>query len=131
LIVTALVIRLVVPPLSVRVRLLKVKVAALIASENVTSTESTGVFLGFGVTAAIVEIQLQIAQVEAELGKALASLARAVGSQINEHPPAPAPDEDASATPAPPPQPPPAASPFRTRPAGATDTDRAGPPLPR
>jgi len=35
------------------------------------------------------QIELQIAQVEAELGKALASLERAVGCQINEHPPKP------------------------------------------
>jgi outer membrane protein TolC len=35
------------------------------------------------------QIEIQIAQVEAELGKALASLERAVGCQINEHPPEP------------------------------------------
>jgi outer membrane protein, heavy metal efflux system len=35
------------------------------------------------------QIEIQIAQVEAELGKALASLERAVGCQINEHPPIP------------------------------------------
>src|SRR5215472_15973775 len=35
----------------------------------------------------VLQIQLQVAQVEAELGKALASLERAVGTQINEHPP--------------------------------------------
>lgn len=34
----------------------------------------------------VLQIQLQVAQVEAELGKALASLERAVGSQINGHP---------------------------------------------
>jgi cobalt-zinc-cadmium efflux system outer membrane protein len=34
-----------------------------------------------------VQVQLQIAQVEAELAKALAALERAVGTQINEHPP--------------------------------------------
>jgi outer membrane protein, heavy metal efflux system len=79
----------------------------------------------------VLQIQLQIAQVEAELGKALASLERAVGSQINEHPPASAPDRGRSATPAPPPEPPAAGSPFRTRPAEATNTDRAGPPEPR
>ena len=39
----------------------------------------------------VLQIELQVAQVEAELGKALASLERAVGLQINEHPPAPAP----------------------------------------
>ena len=36
----------------------------------------------------VLQVQLQVAQVEAELGKALASLERAVGCQINEHPPA-------------------------------------------
>ena len=35
----------------------------------------------------LLQVQLQIAQVEAELAKALAALERAVGSQINEHPP--------------------------------------------
>jgi outer membrane protein, heavy metal efflux system len=35
-----------------------------------------------------VQVQLQIAQVEAELAKALAALERAVGTQINESPPA-------------------------------------------
>lgn len=34
----------------------------------------------------VLQIQLQVAQVESDLGKALASLERAVGSQINEHP---------------------------------------------
>ena len=36
----------------------------------------------------VLQIELQVAQVEAELGKALASLERAVGFQLNEHPPA-------------------------------------------
>jgi cobalt-zinc-cadmium efflux system outer membrane protein len=35
----------------------------------------------------VLQVQLQIAQVEAELAKALAALERAVGCQINEHPP--------------------------------------------
>ena len=38
----------------------------------------------------VLQVQLQIAQVEAELAKALAALERAVGCQINEHPPTPA-----------------------------------------
>jgi outer membrane protein TolC len=38
-----------------------------------------------------VQVQLQIVQVEAELAKALAALERAVGTQINEHPPAQSP----------------------------------------
>jgi outer membrane protein TolC len=49
----------------------------------------------------VLQIQLQVAQVEAELGKALASLERAVGLQLNDHPPAPVP------APAPAPAPPP------------------------
>ena len=39
----------------------------------------------------VLQIQLQIAQVETELGKALASLERAVGVQLNQHPPGPPP----------------------------------------
>jgi outer membrane protein TolC len=78
----------------------------------------------------VLQIHLQIAQVQAELGKALAMLERAVGSQINDHPPSPAPHEAATTTPAPPPQPL-AASPFRTPPADATATERAGTPQPR
>jgi outer membrane protein TolC len=35
----------------------------------------------------VLQVQLQIAQVEAELGKALAGLERAVGCEINQHPP--------------------------------------------
>jgi outer membrane protein, heavy metal efflux system len=35
----------------------------------------------------VLQVELQVVQVEAELGKALASLERAVGCQINEHPP--------------------------------------------
>jgi outer membrane protein TolC len=35
----------------------------------------------------VLQIQLQVAQVEGELGKALAALERAVGTEINEHPP--------------------------------------------
>jgi outer membrane protein TolC len=35
----------------------------------------------------VLQVELQIAQVEAELGKTLASLERAVGVQLNEHPP--------------------------------------------
>ena len=38
----------------------------------------------------VLQIELQVAQVEAELGKTLATLERAVGAQINEHPPRPA-----------------------------------------
>jgi outer membrane protein TolC len=59
----------------------------------------------------LLQVQLQIAQLESDLGKALASLERAVGVQLNEHPPQPS-------SPATPPQnpaalPPTSASPFR------------------
>lgn len=37
----------------------------------------------------VLQVELQIAQVEAELGKTLAQLERAVGTQLNEHPPTP------------------------------------------
>ncbi len=37
----------------------------------------------------VLQLRIQIAQVEGELGKALAMLERAVGGQINEHPPVP------------------------------------------
>jgi outer membrane protein TolC len=47
----------------------------------------------------VLQVQLQIAQVEAELGKALAALERAVGRQINEHAPPPSLHEDASFAP--------------------------------
>lgn len=59
----------------------------------------------------VLQIRLQAAQVESELGKALASLERAVGVQLNEHPlpAAPAtgsPASTAATTVAPPPPPP-------------------------
>jgi outer membrane protein, heavy metal efflux system len=50
----------------------------------------------------VLQIQLQIVQVEAELAKALASLERAVGTEINDHPPATSATRAADA-PAPPP----------------------------
>ena len=64
----------------------------------------------------VLQVQLQIAQVEAELRKSLASLERAVGAQINANPPAPASAARAVATPMPAPAPdrptlPPAAAP--------------------
>jgi len=65
----------------------------------------------------LLQIEVQIAQVEAELGKALASLERAVGGQINEHPPIPrAAAEPATPLPNPAraPSPPSQTSPFRT-----------------
>jgi cobalt-zinc-cadmium efflux system outer membrane protein len=72
----------------------------------------------------VLQVQLQIAQVEAELAKALAALERAVGAQINQHPPAAA----AVPTTGQPAEPPPSTSPFRMRPEDTTGRDRAGPP---
>jgi outer membrane protein TolC len=60
----------------------------------------------------VLQVRLQIAQVEAELGKALAGLERAVGCEINQHPPA-AVAGPASSTPPPAPSTP--ASPFQGR----------------
>ena len=74
----------------------------------------------------VLQVRLQIAQVEAELGKALASLERAVGGRINERPPTPTPE---AAPPETSPIPPPATSgPFRPAPPAE---DRAAPPEPR
>jgi outer membrane protein TolC len=58
----------------------------------------------------VLQIQLQIIQIEAELGKAIAGLERAVGTEINEHPPNAS--SGPPAVPAPPP-PPANAGPFR------------------
>ncbi len=60
----------------------------------------------------VLQIQLQVAQVEGELGKALASLERAVGVQINEQPPTRG-AEAASPTPNLPPPPDGGTGPFR------------------
>ena len=64
-----------------------------------------------GALRGVLQVELQAAQVEAELGKALAALERAVGCQLNEHPPAPAAPAEAILTPPPPPPPPPASAP--------------------
>ena len=50
----------------------------------------------------VLQVQLQIIQIEAELGKAITSLERAVGTQINEHPPAPATPTNEKPAPIPP-----------------------------
>ncbi len=72
----------------------------------------------------VLQIELQVAQVEAELGKALASLERAVGVQLNEHPPAPSP----AAVPPPPGAPARSARPTGRRLTASTSTTiRRGP----
>jgi outer membrane protein TolC len=78
----------------------------------------------------VLQVQVQIVQVEAELGKALAALERAVGYELKEHPPASATSFDESTAPEPPPQPPATSSPFRLEPPG-DDANQAEPPDPR
>jgi outer membrane protein TolC len=61
----------------------------------------------------VLQVELQVAQVEAELGKSIAQLERAVGAQLNVHPPAP------ELLNAPAPSPSPTASPFQGEPTEA------------
>jgi outer membrane protein, heavy metal efflux system len=58
------------------------------------------------------QVQVQVAQIEGELGKALASLERAVGCQFNDHPPVPVTAGAANPSSSPPP-PPSTNGPFR------------------
>lgn len=71
------------------------------------------------------QVRVQVAQIEGELGKALASLERAVGCQFNEHPPAPTTADAATTAPAPLPPPPSTDGPFRQ---AEPPADGAGPP---
>lgn len=72
----------------------------------------------------VLQIELQVAQFESALGQSLASLERAVGVQLNAHPPAP----EAAARPGPaaepPPPPPDATGPFQ--PDDEPETDAEG-----
>jgi len=79
----------------------------------------------------VLQVQLQVAQVEAELGKALASLERAVGCQINEHPPTQGAEATESPPSATPPPPPTMSGPFRPTPPAAPEAERATTPDPR
>lgn len=63
----------------------------------------------------VLQIELQAAQVESDLGKSLASLERAVGVQLNEHPPAPSQPAATGPEAAPLPPPPAAGGPFERR----------------
>ena len=87
------------------------------ALDTATSGYETGQLVDFPTLITswreVLQIELQIAQVESELGKALASLERAVGTQINQSPPA-NPNIPAE-TPKPPP-PPTSPTPFRSPP---------------
>ena len=76
----------------------------------------------------MLQIQIQVAQIEAELGKALASLERAVGCQFNDHPPISA-TATASSASTPIPSPPATSSPFPpARSTTSPATERDGPP---
>ena len=79
----------------------------------------------------VLQVAIQIAQVEAELGKALASLERAVGCEVNDRTLERTPAEKGVAAPSPPPAA--AASPFRrNRLPAAPGLDRGDtPPKPR
>jgi cobalt-zinc-cadmium efflux system outer membrane protein len=77
----------------------------------------------------VLQVEIQAAQVEAELGKALASLERAVGCQINERTLEPDPAEVAS--PSPPPVSATRSSPFRPKPPAASEESRDRLPEPR
>jgi len=67
----------------------------------------------------VLQVRLQITQVEAELAKAVASLERAVGTEINEHPPAPTAARNAGVPTAPTP-----AAPRHTAPASSRPPSR-------
>ena len=51
----------------------------------------------------LLQVRLQIARLESELGRALAALERVVGAQLNAHPPGPDPTPPAAGSPPPPP----------------------------
>ena len=82
----------------------------------------------------VLQIQLQVAQVEAELGKALASLERAVGHELNQHPPLAVPRSIPGPVPpaiaAPPPTPPAPTTPGPFKPAATTGSGTGGEPRP-
>jgi outer membrane protein TolC len=95
------------------------QVLELTASDYRAGNAGVDLLSVLSATRDVLQIELQVAQLEAELGKTLASLERAVGVQLNEHPP----DPSALATPPEPspadvPGPPPPADepgPFRGR----------------
>jgi outer membrane protein TolC len=100
------------------------RVFELTASEFRTGNAGTDLL---GVLASwrdVLQVELQLAQLESELGKTLAGLERAVGVQLNEHPP----DPTAAPTPASAPPPSSGGSPFRpgVRPEEKAVDDRQG-----
>jgi len=102
------------------------RIFELTTSEYRSNREGVDYLTLLGAWRDVLQVELQVAQVEAELGKTLAQLERAVGAQLNEHPPAPAllnapspaavepdakPETDPPAKPSTPPSP--SASPFQ------------------
>ena len=97
------------------------RIFELTSSEYRTNKVGVDYLTLLGAWRDVLQVELQIAQVEAELGKSLAQLERAVGVQLNAHPPtpallnAPAPtvnsESDPSETPTTPPSP--SSSPFQ------------------
>jgi outer membrane protein TolC len=81
------------------------QVRELTAGDYRAGAEGVDFLAVLGASRDLLEIELQVAQLEAELGKALASLERAVGVALNEHPPDPsalvAPAEGAPSPPPP------------------------------
>ncbi len=95
------------------------QVLRLTSSEYRTNVAGVDLLTVLSAWRDLLQVELQIAQVEAELGKALATLERAVGAQLNENPPdgAPrAPGASSGASPAPAAPVPSADSPFRSKP---------------
>ncbi len=73
------------------------QIRELTAGDYRAGAEGVDFLAVLGATRDLLEIELQIAQLEAETSKALASLERAVGAALNDHPP----DPQAMAPPAP------------------------------
>jgi outer membrane protein TolC len=65
------------------------RILDLTASDYRAGTAGVDYLSLIGAWRELLQVQLQVAQVEAELGKTLATLERAVGVQLNEHPPDP------------------------------------------
>jgi len=63
------------------------QVLRLTSSEYRTNVAGVDLLSVFSAWRDLLQVELQIAQIEAEQGKTLASLERAVGVQLNEHPP--------------------------------------------
>jgi outer membrane protein TolC len=83
------------------------QVLELTAGDYRSGAQGVDLLSVLSATRDVLQLELQIAQLESELAKSVASLERAVGVQLNEHPP----DPSAIAAPPPQPAPPPADAP--------------------